>query len=256
MADQAKDNERERIKLREAKPKPMPMPTPLDISKIKTLPFPDNQYFKEEFKKSQICLHHTASGKGVDGDYKTWLSNPVRIATCVIIDYNGQINQCFPSKYWGYHLGLSEPTFKKLKIPYKPLDKTTIGIEIDAWGALKERDGKFYAYPNNWGTTGTAVIVPKESVTIYPNGFKGFYAYESYTPAQIQATEDLLIYWHKEYGIPLDYNTDMWNLSPNALSGKAGVWTHVSFREGNEKSDCHPSQLLMDMLMNLHKKVQ
>lgn len=250
MADKAERKEYEDKPLRKAEQvKPIPIKMALDLSKIKILEFPENQYYKEEHPKTQVCLHHTASGRGTDGDYKTWLNDTVRIATCVIIDTDGTINQCFSSAYWGYHLGLKEYTFKKLGIPYKPLDKTSIGIEIDAWGALtKKGDGNWYSYTNK--------LIPKENVEEYPNGFKGFYGYEKYTPQQIQATEDLLIHWHKTYNIPLDYNTDMWNLSKNALSGQAGVWTHVSFREGNEKSDAHPQKELMEMLMNLHKKVQ
>jgi hypothetical protein len=59
----------------------------------------------------------------------------------------------------------------------------------------------------------------------------------------------LLIFWNERYGIPLDYNQDMWALSSKALSGQDGVWTHVSFRE--DKSDCHPQPELIEMLKSL-----
>lgn len=245
-AERKKSNEGELRKSEEAKLNLTDMA--LDI-KIKTIPFPETQYFKEIYPKNQVVLHHTGSGKGADGDYKTWESNPVRIATADIVEFDGTLVSCFDPKYYGYHLGLQVDTFKKYGVKYQPLDKTSIAIEIDAWGALtKKGDGNWYSY--------TGKIIPKENVEEYPKGFKGFYGYEKYTPAQIQLVEYRLIQYHKEFGIPLNYHEDMWNISKRALEGTSGVWTHVSFREGNEKSDCHPQKELMDMLMNLHKKVQ
>jgi hypothetical protein len=41
----------------------------------------------------------------------------------------------------------------------------------------------------------------------------------------------------------------MWDLSNDALAGKKGVYTHVSFR--TDKSDMHPQPELIEMLKNL-----
>jgi hypothetical protein len=43
---------------------------------IITEQFPDNQYVKEISKKSQIVIHHTVSGPGINGDVAWWKSTP------------------------------------------------------------------------------------------------------------------------------------------------------------------------------------
>lgn len=63
-----------------------------DIIKIN---FPEDQYFREETKKEQIVLHHTVSGIGVDGDISHWIGTTERIVTCIIVDREGKIHQCF-----------------------------------------------------------------------------------------------------------------------------------------------------------------
>jgi hypothetical protein len=58
-----------------------------------------------------------------------------------------------------------------------------------------------------------------------------------------------LAYWNEKFGIPLDYNADMWDVTNNALDGKPGIWTHNSYR--TDKSDCHPQPELIKMLQTL-----
>ena len=41
----------------------------------------------------------------------------------------------------------------------------------------------------------------------------------------------------------------MWEVSQDALCGKPGIYTHVSFRK--DKSDCHPQKELIQMLKEL-----
>jgi hypothetical protein len=128
----------------------------------------------------------------------------------------------------------------------------SIGIEIDSWGGLVEDGGKWY--PAMWDSTlkkmvANKKIKPIENVEKYPNKFKGFYGFEKYTDAQIQTVEKLLIFWKEKYNIPLTYNSTMFDVSKEALAGKSGVWTHVSFRE--DKSDCHPAPNLVQMLKSL-----
>ena len=59
----------------------------------------------------------------------------------------------------------------------------------------------------------------------------------------------LIIYLSNKYNIPLDYNENMWNVSHDALAGKSGIWTHVSYRQ--DKSDCHPQEELINALKKL-----
>jgi len=223
----------------------------LELSKIVKLVFPENQYYKSLFPKKQIILHHTASGRGVNGDFRYWLSTPERIATCVIIDYQGIINQLFSSSYWGHHLGvkqefLKSKGFNDYKTRNEQLNQQSIAIEIDAWGGLKYKNGKWYAYPNNYSEE-----VSKDRVIEYPNGYRGYFGFEKYTNEQIESVRQLLVFWGNKYKIPLDYNEDMFEISNAALSGKEGIWSHTSFRE--DKSDIFPQKELIDMLKNLKK---
>ena len=216
---------------------------PLDLSKIQTLAFPDSQYYKEAFEKTQVVLHHTASGRGVNGDYRWWLEDPARIATSVIIDRDGTINQLFAGKYWGHHIGCKEDFLraKKATKTNKELNQHSIGIEIDAWGQLTQKDGRFYSY--------TGAEVPLCEVATYETPFRGHRYYQCYTPAQINSVRDLLLYWGQRNNIPLSYNEDMWDVSKRALDGEAGIWTHVSYRD--DKCDCHPQPSLIKMLKGL-----
>lgn len=228
----------------------------LILSDIKQLKFPENQYFKEVKTKNQIVLHHTASGRGIDGDFSHWLNTPSRIATCVIVGHDGQIYQLFSSKFWGHHLGIKNFDFIHNDIPLKYrknsrgvnfianndiLNESSIAIEIDSWGQLTEKNGKFYSY--------TGAIVPKENVVEYPDKYRGFKHYEAYTPKQIEAVKNLIEYWSNLYNIDITYNQDMWDVSKNALSGKPGVWSHTSFRK--DKNDIHPQKELVEMLKSL-----
>lgn len=205
--------------------------------------FPEGQYVKEETAKTQIVLHHTASGPGVDGDLAWWRKTPERVATHFIIDREGQIYQLFDLKYWGYHLGLSNSDFTSMGCAYKPLDKSSISIEIDCWGHLKKSaDGKYYPT----GKEGKTPPVTDIHEYCYQSKWRGHAVYEKYTGKQIQALQELLRELCRQFGIPKKYNLDMWGVSTNALKGTAGIWTHASYRK--DKSDCHPQPELCDML--------
>lgn len=220
----------------------------LDLSKIIKIDFPENQYYKEETNKNQIVLHHTVSGKGIDGDVATWLGDSSRVATHFIIERNGVINQCFSSKYWGHHLGLKseflkEKGFSDYQIRNTILNKSSISIEIDSWGILtKNPNGTYNSCYNKQVTPDTQVIE-------YNNKYRGGSYFEKYTNAQIQSVGELVLYLAKKYNIPLKYNEDMWDVSKTALGGNAGIYTHTSYR--NDKSDCHPQSELINLLKSL-----
>lgn len=220
-------------------------------AKFNIMDFPDSQYIKEVVKKRQIVLHHTASGRGVDGDYRHWLGTKERIATCVIIDSNGDINQMFSSHFWAYHLGLRTDFLRKFKghMESVTLEKMSIGIEIDAWGGLKKIGKNWVAYPNNYGSTGKATIVPDEEVIEYPKLFRGYCGFQKYTDKQIETTRQLLNWWSITHEIPMIYNDDIWDVSPRAIRGEKGIFTHCSYRA--DKSDVHPQPELIKMLKSL-----
>lgn len=221
------------------------------LSKIKQVPLPESQYIKEETKKVQIVLHHTAGNSSAPATIKMWNADDRgRIATCVVISgkgvsadsVDGEICQAFSSKYWGYHLGIKPDVFRSVGVPYQRLDKLAIGIEICNWGPLTKKGDKFFNYVNR--------EVPADQVCELEKPYKGYKYYHAYTDAQIESVKQLLLYWNKIYGIPLDYNlTDMWNVSVNALKGVPGVYTHNSYRK--DKSDISPQPKMIAMLKSL-----
>lgn len=226
----------------------------LDFSDIKKVKNFKGQYVKERTDKSQIVLHHTVSGDGVDGDLNWWKQTQDRIATAIVIARDGTIYQCFSTRYWAYHIGPVQCSFRKIGANYRDCDPNTIGVELDSWGALVKKDGKFF--PVRWNSEHNryepwfkAGEVAPGNVVEHDRPFRGFRYYERYTDAQLQSLKELLKYWEKYWGIPLDYHANMWELNREALTGVPGVYTHVSYRE--DKSDCHPQPGLIDMLKSL-----
>lgn len=216
------------------------------MANIIRVQFPDSQFVKEETAKTQIVLHHTASGPGIDGDLAWWRKTPERVATHFIIDRAGQIYQLFDLRYWGWHLGLSNKDFSSMGCTYRNLDKTSVGIEIDCWGHLqKAPDGK--CYPT--GMIGKARPVTDIQEYCPSNKWRGYTMFERYTNAQVTALKDLLHDLCAQLNIPKTYHIDMWGASTNALKGTPGIWTHASYRK--DKSDCHPQPELCDMLKML-----
>ena len=220
----------------------MKMKKQLNLKEIKQLVYPSHKYFRKAYKKNQIVLHHTVSGKGVKGDVSHWIKSRFNMGTCVIISRSGTINQVFSSKWWAYHLGVKASTYKRVGVPYKRWDMNSIGIEIDSYGGLKKDDDG--AWRTVYGN-----LIDQKDVVQYPEGYRGFYAFEKYTPQQIESVRQLIVFWSKKYGIPLDYKENMFETNANALSGEAGVWSHTSFRF--DKSDVHPQKELIEMLKGL-----
>lgn len=212
--------------------------------------FPANQYMAEEHPKKQIYMHHTAGNADPFATFSGWAGNAERIATCVTVGgkpgtgarwQDGEVVQGFSSKHWAYHLGLKESTFQRFNLPYKSLDKISIGIEICNWGQLTYSNGKYYNYVNR--------EVPADQVCTLATPHRGYKYYHNYTAAQIAAVKDLLLLWKQKYNIPLTYNADIWDLTPRALRGDAGVFTHNSVRA--DKVDVYPHPGLITMLQSL-----
>lgn len=230
---------------------------PLDTKKIIQNPLPENQYYKEECAKKVVVLHHTVSGDGVAGDINYWKTTPEKIATCVLIERNGKIYQCFSSRLWAHHIGCKTSIFTKFGLPdiNVQLNKQSIGIEIDSWGGLV-KDDKGEWRVASYDTTLRKFVpnykvaaIPANNVQVYEKGYRGFYGFEKYTAPQIQSVKELLEYWKETYKIPLTYNPDIWDVSKRALSGEAGVFVHCSYR--TDKSDLHPQPEIIEMLKSL-----
>jgi N-acetyl-anhydromuramyl-L-alanine amidase AmpD len=221
------------------------------LPKTTLVNFPENQYYKKEFKKTQIYLHHTAGNPDGKAVFRWWTQDKQgRIATCVSISgkgkntNDGEIIQGYSSKFWAYHLGVKSKFFAAMGLPYKELDKISIGVEICNWGQLTKRGDKFYNYVKG--------EVPANEVCELEKPYKGYKYYHNYTDAQIESTKQLLLYWGKFYDIPLDYNEDIWDLTPRAYKGEAGIFTHNSVRP--DKVDIYPHPKMIEMLKSLKIK--
>lgn len=205
----------------------------MNLDKIIKIDFPDNQFIKTKTDKNQIILHHTVSPEGIKADVNWWIKDERRIATHLIIDHKGVAYQLFDFEYYAYHIGVRGRSY---------LDKFSIGIELDSLGGLvKNKLGQWFDVYNR--------SVNPRNVIEYKNGFRGFYAFEKYTYAQIETLKSLLLYLCDRYKIPLDYDPEMWDINKRALAGTKGIFTHVSYR--NDKSDCHPYYKLIEMLKSL-----
>jgi len=218
------------------------------IDQIKTVDFSSKQYYRTEHPKDQIVLHHTVSAVGVDGDLAWWRQTVDRIATCIIVAHDGTPYQCFSSRHWAHHLGikqriLKDHGFADYRARNVRLNQRSVGVEIDSAGGLTWHDGRW--------VSAFGRVIPKERVQEYPNGFRGFNGFEKYTDEQIKTVEELLAYWRdgRYDNIPFNYSDDIWDVHKDALAGKPGVYTHVSFRP--DKSDCHPQPELVEMLKSL-----
>ena len=212
--------------------------------KINQIPnFPANQYFKQEMPKKILVIHHTVSGAGIEGDVNWWKTTPERVGTPYIIARDGQIYQLFEDKFWIHHLGVKQFMLNQFgsKVSNDRLNQLSIGIELDNWGGLVKKNGKWFNYSGG--------EVKAENVQEYPNGYRGYFAFEKYSKTQIDSLKKLLSSLALKYQIPTGYNSNIFEFNGNALKGTHGIWSHTSFRP--DKSDCHPQPELINMLKNL-----
>jgi|JFJP01.1.fsa_nt_gi hypothetical protein len=244
--------------------------------------YPEQDYKHEVTNKTQIVLHHTVSGDNIAGDI-LWWENQVaktgdKVGTAFIVGRRGEIFQLFSTDYWAYHLGISEKIIADNQLSgsaNRILNEGSVGIEIDSWGGLIQSGGNWYPatsddYHKQQYVANTKVkpienVIEYNSSNGYPNGFHGFYGFEKYTNDQILAVKEIIQAVRNKFSnpttktssIPGTYNSDMWGIDNGgvwkpiqaALDGKAGIWTHVSYRY--DKSDCHPQPELINMLKTL-----
>ena len=213
----------------------------MDTTKIIQERLLESQFIAENTKKNQIYLHHTAGNKNPVATIRGWAKNKERVATAFVIGYEGTIAQAFSSRDWAWHLGVKDSVFKGQKLPYKNLDKYSVGIELTNWAYLVEKGGKYYNYVGG--------VVDKSEVTWLEKPFKNHKTWHKYSDKQIEATRELLIYLGKTYGISLKYNDDIFSLNTRALKGENGLFTHNSVRV--DKSDVYPCPRLINMLKGL-----
>ena len=213
----------------------------LDIQKIVQKRLSKGQFFEEPSDKTQIYLHHTAGNGNAEGVSRYWNSNDSQIATAFVVGENGTIVQCFSSKHWAWHLGIDSQDFATRGLPYKNLNKLSVGIEICNWGMLKEKNGKFFNYVGG--------EINPSYVTTLETPYKGYKHWYKYTDAQIEATRQLVTYLCEIYDIPKAYRKEIWSLDNEAFKGTKGIYTHNSVRK--DKADIYPCPRKIKMLQSL-----
>lgn len=226
----------------------------LDVNKIIQHRLDNGQFFEEEHPKYQFYLHHTAGNSNpficIDG----WNMNQDRIGTSFVIAgkpkqgetkyKDGDIVQCFSSKHWCYHLGVTKETFTKYGIKYQVLDKISIGVELCSWGQLtKQPDGNFKNYVGG--------IIPIEDVIDLGTEYRGYRYYHAYSDAQLNSLRDLIIYICDKYNISKKYNEGMFEVHQGCLNGTNGIWSHTSVRK--DKYDLSPQPKLIQMLKSIEQ---
>lgn len=196
--------------------------------------------------KDRIVLHHTVSGEGIAGDLAHWAENGNKIGTAIIIarkdDGKGIIKSVFPAGKWRYHLGVSAEQMKKhgCLLTNSQLNSSSIGIELDSWGALTFAKNKYLSY--------TLKEIPKDRVQLYENPWRGAMYYEKYTDEQIRASETAIYAYHEIYGIDISYHDYIFQESPRPFA-QGGIYSHSAFVPF--KQDIHPQPELVQMLKSL-----
>ena len=200
-------------------------------------PLNNGQYVESFTRKRQIVLHHTAGGPDPIGSINWWNSNREPVATAFVIGGTGKkdgtVVQCFDDRMWAYHLGTNART-----------DALGVGIEICNWGYLTQTaDGRFVNYVGGY--------VNEKNVVELETPWRGFKFWHAYTPAQLEATADLVRALAKRWNIPLPKRVglDWFALNTAAQDGAAGLWHHANFRA--DKTDLNPQPALIEMLNSL-----
>lgn len=200
---------------------------------------PKNQYCVGKYEKKQIFLHHTAGGTATSA-WNWWNQNADRVGVAFIIDRDGSIWKCFEPEEWGYHLGLKTSS-------NDALNKSSIGIEIAAWGPLKEKDGKCYAYPGDY----QKIVVPESDVVRLKEPFRGSSLYQKYSDVQIKSVCELIVYLKKKFpNIPLPTQLGkFYEYSDKVVKEMTpGLYSHTTVRL--DKSDIIPQPSFLEAIQN------
>lgn len=201
------------------------------------------QYLKQNSPKDKLFIHFTAGDKNAGNTIKYWDNDEPKIATAFVIDgETGQIFECFSPNFWSFHLGI--------KGTNGALDKTSIGIEICAYGPLKKIEDKYFAWPKNWTTE-----IPANEVYELDTEYRGFKYFHAYSEDQLVSLEKLLEFLIEEYKIKIQgiFDENWFDYKPELIIDKTpGVWTHVNVRK--DKTDSYPDKRLITLLNRLSKK--
>lgn len=216
-----------------------------------------DQYVRDYGKIEPLgfFIHHTA---GWDNPYNTvrhWNNDSRgRVATQYCIGgsnvkgktkHDGVVVECFPNNYLGWHLG---------KVGSFQISKLSGGVELNNFGYLTKKNGKFYTYVNT--------EVKPEYVCDLGYKFRGHQYWHAYTEKQLESLRLLILHLKRIYpkmdlvnGLPKllkngVHPRDAFEFNKDAYYAKQfGLWSHTNVRK--DKFDCFPQPELVDLLVNL-----
>ena len=236
-------------------------------------------YAPDETPKIQFVVHHTAGLNGAKEVIRSWREKTSRVSTHFIIDRAGNIEQLFPLKYWGNHIGSSRSGNSYLQ-------KSTISVELVALGYLKvkgrNRSNSFFTENSTFvqsdrtysykelkqGQPDIPVAQPyymDSSNKLKPWGdYKGYGLYHSYTKSQLASLETVMkdvqaAYPNITMGSKYSGANGFYEQFPKKGSGVAetafnnnrGTFTHNSYR--TDKSDVFPQKELLELFQKFNK---
>jgi hypothetical protein len=215
---------------------------------------PDNCYYKEEHKKTTICLHHTAGGPDAKIVKNVFLSEP-GVATAFVLGSEGNLLRVFPENYWACSVcvGCIPQTIPVNQAQNYAYEKQIIAIEICNYGNLIVDKGKFFKTGY-----GRPIEIPSDQVydvhELLGEDFKRVRYFQKYTDAQMDTLEKWLLDIIDMYPIDFSVFSDtgdigLWwhQANMNALEYKGGIWNHNNYRP-KDRMDVTPDKRLWDLL--------
>lgn len=209
-----------------------------------------NEYIRGETEKTQGYWHLTAGwydGHAVRDMWDKDSLGPVG-STYLIEGFgknavDGHIIQCFDSKYWIYHLGIRQKQFSDFGLPFKELNRISIGVEVCNPGPVKLTDKGFVAYNH---------IFADEEIYELDKPHRGNKYWVKFTEKQIQSMFDLARYLEKVHGIPAKFRgMEIFDMDKRALMGEPGWYTHCSVQYPSVRSDIPPQPEVVKMFESL-----
>jgi len=203
-------------------------------------------YYPMDSDKKQIVLHHGASPGDGRNIFRNWQNDGIsHVATAVAISNDGTLIRGYDEAFFAVHIGAYQMRYPN----YLALEAESVAVELANWGALQERNGKFYTWVNDYGKRGAGVEVPAQK--IIKIDYKGIPYFERYTDVQVETLRRWIMLQAIRFNIPLRYEEKaFWELSPDAIAGKPGLFTHNSFVEW--KTDIAPQPHIIKMLQTFN----
>jgi len=220
-----------------------------------------DEYVKDygKIQPENFFIHHTAGWNNPYNTINSWnRDDRGRVATQYCIGgtsvkvgsygddkYNGQVVECFPDNYIGWHLG---------KVGNFNMSKYSSAVEINNFGYVTKKNGKYYTYVNS--------EVPESMVCDLGYEFRGHQYWHAYTKEQIESLGLLIKHVKNIYpdidmvsGLPQllkdgVHPKEAFDFNDDAYNGRIkGLWTHTNVRK--DKFDCFPQPELVDLLKTI-----